>query len=112
MGTYDGYLVKFDPEKHTLINLGKPLRQQRIQALILYKKIIFGIGGEPDGLPRWFVYDPETGSFELGGTLKDEKNKPIHEPINTLIVTADGKIFGSFSGRLGSVFRIEPGKTR
>lgn len=112
LGTFDGYIAQFNPETQTIVNLGKPLRQQRIQALIFYKGIVFGIGGEPDGLPRWFIYDPKTRSFELGGTLRDAQNKLIYEPVNTVIKTNDGQIFGSFSGRLGSLFRIETEKTK
>ncbi len=107
LGTYDGYLARFDPEKETIVNLGKPLRQQRIQALLFYKDIIFGIAGEPDGLARWFMYDPRLGGFHLGGTLKDARNKLIYEPVNTCIVCKDGTILGSYSGRLGSLFRIK-----
>ncbi|MCX7704726.1 MAG: hypothetical protein N2115_00500, partial [bacterium] len=81
-------------------------------ALIYFNKMVFGIGGEPDGLPRWFIYNPETKGFELGGTLKDEKNRPIYEPVNTLFITKDGRIYGSYSGRLGSLFRIETGKKK
>lgn len=107
LGTYDGYIAQFNPQTQTIINLGKPLRQQRIQTLIFYRKFVFGIGGEPDGLPRWFIYDPETRSFEPGGTLKDEKNKLVYEPVNTMIVTKNGEIIGSVSGRLGSLFKIK-----
>ncbi|MCM8759468.1 MAG: hypothetical protein NC906_06830 [Candidatus Omnitrophica bacterium] len=112
LGTFDGYIVQFNPETQTIVNLGKPLRQQRIQSLVFYKGVVFGIGGEPDGLPRWFVYDPKTRSFELGGTLKDKNNKLIYEPINTMILTKNGQIFGSFFGRLGSLFKIEMVKTK
>lgn len=112
IGTYDGYIVKFDPENQTIINLGKPFRQQRIQALVYYKNVIFGIGGEPDGLPRWFIYDPATRGFEPGGTLRDEKNKLIYEPVNLLFVTTQGRIYGSFSGRLGSLFKVNMGRSK
>ncbi|MCM8763826.1 MAG: hypothetical protein NC830_00440 [Candidatus Omnitrophica bacterium] len=111
LGTFDGYIVQFNPVTQTIINLGKPLRQQRIQGLVFHKGVIFGIGGEEEGLPRWFLYNPATRSFELGGTLKDEKKRLIYEPANTLILTKTGTIIGSFSGRLGSLFKIESGKT-
>jgi len=110
LGTFDGYIAQFNPETQTIVNLGKPLRQQRIQTLIFFKKNLFGIGGEPDGLPRWFIYNPETRGFQLGGTLKDEKNRLIYEFVNTAILKKDGTIIGSFSGRLGSLFKIETGK--
>ena len=107
LGTFDGYIVEFNPISATLVNLGKPLRQQRIQSLICVNNIIFGIGGEPDGLPRWFIYNPSTRNFEIGGTLKTQDNKLILEPVNTLLVTSGNKIYGSFSGRLGNLFLIE-----
>ncbi|MCM8822565.1 MAG: hypothetical protein NC831_07140 [Candidatus Omnitrophica bacterium] len=110
LGTFDGYIVEFNPVSQKLINLGKPLRQQRIQGLVYYKGIIFGIGGEEDGLPRWFLYNPETRGFELCGTLKDEKGRLINEPVNTLIIAINKGITGSFSGRLGCLFKIELGK--
>ncbi|HON06215.1 MAG TPA: hypothetical protein P5065_06860 [Candidatus Ratteibacteria bacterium] len=107
LGTFDGYIVEFNPISETMINLGKPLRQQRIQALACVDNIIFGIGGEHDGLPRWFIYNPSTRNFEIGGTLKTQDNKLILEPVNTLLVTSGNKIYGSFSGRLGNLFLIE-----
>ncbi|MGC8804608.1 MAG: PQQ-binding-like beta-propeller repeat protein [Candidatus Ratteibacteria bacterium] len=112
LGTYDGYIAAFNPDTNVIINLGKPLRQQRIQALVFFNGIVFGIGGESDGLARWFVYDPSTRSFHLGGTLKNSENRLIYEPVNTMIVTKKGEIIGSFSGRLGSLFVIKTGKEK
>ncbi|HOL35774.1 MAG TPA: hypothetical protein PK303_07185 [bacterium] len=112
LGTFDGYIASFNPETGTLVNLGKPLRQQRIQALVFLNGVVFGIGGEPDGLARWFVYDPLTRNFQLGGTLKNKENRLIYEPVNTMIVTKEGEIIGSFSGRLGCLFTIKIGKEK
>ncbi|HOL49910.1 MAG TPA: hypothetical protein PK165_06730 [bacterium] len=112
LGTFDGYIASFNPETGTLINLGKPLRQQRIQSLVFFNGIVFGIGGESDGLARWFIYDPLTRGFNLGGTLKSKENKLIYEPVNAMIATNEGVIIGSFSGRLGSLFIIKTGKEK
>jgi len=106
-GTFDGYIASFNPESNVMKNLGKPFRQQRIQALVYFNNIIFGIGGEPDGLPRWFIYDTIAGTFEIGGTLKNTENKLIYEPVNSMIYLENNKIYGSFSGRLGSLFVIQ-----
>ncbi len=110
LGTFDGYIIEFDPATGTMINLGKPFRQQRIQALVYVNGLVFGVGGETDGIPRWFIYNPSTRSFEIGGTLKTEDNKLIFEPVTCLVITPENTIYGSFSGRLGNLFLIEPKK--
>ena len=108
-GTFDGYLFTFDPAAGEVVNLGKPLRQQRIQGLAFSGGKLYGIGGEPEGLPRSFAFDPVTRSFELGGTLKSDLGN-IYEPIGAMVADPDGNIYIGVTGRLGNLFMWRAGE--
>jgi hypothetical protein len=82
-GTSDGYLVKIDWEAKDrgamvppqLLSLGKPLAQSTIQVLAparinlfdspsLDHRLDLGIGGNLDGMPRWFVVENQKDVFQ------------------------------------------------
>ena len=63
-GTSDGYLFRFDPASATIEGFGKPLRQHGIRGLALSPDgWVYGVGGEPLGLPRLFAFDPSDANF-------------------------------------------------
>jgi hypothetical protein len=111
-GTFDGYIFTFNPKTLEVINYGKPLRQQRVQGLAFSKGKLYGIGGEPDGFPRAFAFDPQTKSFQLGGTLKFGPGTydMIMEPVGAMVADKDGNIYIGTTGRLGNLYVWEVGK--
>jgi outer membrane protein assembly factor BamB len=108
-GTFDGYLFTFDPKTLQVVNLGKPLRQQRIRGLAFRNGKLIGIGGEDDGMPRSFAFDPQTRGFELGGAIPDPAgNNPILEPIGAFLGLPDGTVYFSTTGRLANLYMWKP----
>lgn len=111
-GTYDGYIFTFNPKTLEVINYGKPLRQQRTQGLAFSKGRLYGVGGEPNGLPRAFAFDPQTKSFELGGLLRYGIGSYdfIMDPVSAMVADKDGNIYVGSTGRLGNLFvwEVEP----
>jgi len=117
-GTFDGYLFTFDPKTLEVVNLGKPLRQRRIQGLAFSKGKLYGIGGEDEGMPRAFAFDPKTRGFELGGLLRADTNGTdypptgimkgeqgyIYEPIGAMVTDEQGNIYIGTTGRLGNLY--------
>ncbi len=97
-GSFDGYLFTFNPKSNEVINLGKPFRAQRIQGLAFRKGKLYGIGGDEDGIPRTFNFDPRTRGFELGGPPASG-----FEPIGAMLADADGNIYFSTVGRLANL---------
>jgi hypothetical protein len=66
-GTTDGYLFGLDPATLAVTNFGKPLRQAHVVGLACGPDgILYGVGGEPEGLARTFAYDLATHGFTLG----------------------------------------------
>ena len=110
-GTFDGYLFTFDLETHEVVNLGKPLRQQRIRGLAFSRGKLYGVGGEEEGLQRSFAVDLETRGFELGGTLKSEVQfRHLYDPVGAMVADEDGNIYLGMTGRLGNLFVWERGE--
>jgi hypothetical protein len=109
-GTFDGYIFTFHPKTLEVINQGKPLRQQRIQGFAFSKGRLYGVGGEPDGLPRAFAFDPQSKSFQLGGLLRFGAGTYdfIMEPVGAMVADPDGTIYLGSTGRLGNVFVWQP----
>lgn len=103
-GSFDGYIFTFDPKTHEVVNLGKPLRQQRIQGLVFSGDKLYGVGGEEEGLPRAFAYDPQTSGFQLGGTLRVAAGDIIREPVGGLVADQEGRIYVGTTGRLGNLY--------
>ena len=123
-GTFDGYLFTFDPKTLEVVNLGKPLRQRRIQGLVFSRGKLYGVGGEAEGMPRAFAFDLKTRGFELGGTLRADtkdtdyptsgimKNEQgyIYEPIGAMVADEQGNIYIGATGRLGNLYVWEVGR--
>jgi len=108
-GTFDGYLFTFNPKTNTVVNLGKPFRAQRIRGLAFRNGKLYGIGGDDDGMPRSFAYDPATRGFELGGAIPDPAGaNPILEPIGAFLGLPDGTIYFSTTGRLANLYIWKP----
>lgn len=68
-GRFDGYIFTPDLSTITVVNLGKPLRQQRILGLAFQRGKVYGISGEAQGRPRTFASNPQAGGFDLGNTI-------------------------------------------
>ncbi|MDD3926558.1 MAG: hypothetical protein PHT33_07855 [bacterium] len=70
-GTNDGLLFIMDTEAGTIINLGKPVKEDRIRALTVgLDGRVYGIGGEENGCAHLFNYDPRTRELrDLGVPL-------------------------------------------
>jgi outer membrane protein assembly factor BamB len=109
-GTFDGYIFTFNPKTLEVINLGKPLRQQRLRGLAFSTGRLYGIGGEDDGFCRSFAFDPKTRGFELGGTLRTTDNKVITAPVGAMAADKDGNIYIGTTGRLGNLYVWEARK--
>lgn len=111
-GTFDGYLFALDAWTQSIAVHGKPLRQQRIQGLAVSKGKHYGVGGEPDGMPRVFAFDPQSRTFEIGGLLRFGTGTYdyIMEPIGAMVADREGNIFLGSTGRLGNLFVWEAGK--
>jgi len=114
-GTFDGYLFSLDLKTMTVVNLGKPLRQHRMPGLIFRNGKLYGIGGEEDGLPRTFMFDPTTRGFVLGGPVQPEI-PPGHGPRSlygfsapAAVVDPQGRIYLGTTGRHGKLYRWNPG---
>jgi len=105
-GTYDGYLFTFDPETSEVRNLGKPLRQQRICGLAFGAGgILYGVGGEAEGMARSFAYDPRSARFTLGGALRRSPSGwPVMDPVNAMVVDTRGNAYIASGGRLGNLY--------
>ena len=113
-GTFDGYLFSLDLKTLKVVNLGKPLRQQRMPGLVCRDGKLYGIGGEEDGYPRTFVFDPATRGFTLGGPVQTEVT-PGHGPRSlyefsapALVVDPLGRIYLATTGRHGKLYRWNP----
>jgi len=108
-GTFDGYLFTFDPKTNAVVNLGKPFRAQRIRGLAFGNGKLYGIGGDADGMPRSFAFDPKTRGFELGGAIADPAGaNPILEPIGAFFSLPNGVIYFSTTGRMANLYMWKP----
>lgn len=108
-GTFDGYLFTFDPKTNMVVNIGKPFRTQRIRGLAFRNGKLYGIGGDDDGMPRSFAFDPQTRGFELGGAIPDPNGgSPLLEPIGAMFSLPDGTIYFSTTGRLANLYMWKP----
>jgi hypothetical protein len=114
-GTFDGYLFTLNLQTMQVINLGKPLRQARIPGLLLHGGKVYGIGGDEEGLPRLFLYDPATRGFTLGGTVQLAPLPGFGARLlyafttPAVIADAQGRVYLATTGRLGKLYRWEPG---
>lgn len=95
--TSDGYLFRYRPKPGTLINLGKPLRQGSVAALVEGGDgLIYGVGGEDAGMPHLFRYNGPQGGYDLLGLATD----PIAPlPIGGMVVDRLGRFVLGERGR-------------
>jgi len=98
----------------TIQNLGKPIWQQRIRGLAFSQDgDLWGVGGEPGGSARVFVYRTHTGSFESGGMLHVNRT-PYYAWLayeaESMIAGPDGTLFIGETGRLAHLYLLYPWK--
>ena len=111
-GNTDGYLFQLDPEAETVKNLGKPVWQQRMQALVAGKDgNIYGIAGEEGGIARMFIYRVRSNEYEHLGMI--ESNHPpyfnwLAFEFDAMVVGHDGTIYIGENSRLAHLFIFCP----
>lgn len=111
-GTSDGYLFRFDPERMTVDNLGKPLLSYQITGLALSSDgTVYGVGGDDQDMARMFSYDPKTGSYEILGFV-DVNRRPYYSwqayVIKTMTNGLDGTIYIGESERISKLYLFFP----
>ncbi len=111
-GTSDGYLFRFDPEKPSTENLGKPLIQYRIGALVEGPDgRIYGVGGDAEDMVRLFSYTPATGAYEILGFV-DVNRRPYYTwqayVIQSMAVGPDGVIYLGEAERTSRLYLFYP----
>jgi hypothetical protein len=106
-GTYsDGYVFKMNPVTGDVINLGKPIREQRIRSLTMGPDgMLYGIGGEDDFVSKLFRYNPKTGDMRELGVIH-ERGWTVYR-IDTLIAGSDGALYLGESARISHLIRIK-----
>jgi WD40 repeat protein len=111
-GTSDGYLFRFDPEKQTVDNLGKPLIAYEINGLALSSDgILYGVGGDDQGMARMFSYDPQNGSYQILGFV-DVNRRPYYSwqayVIKVMTNGLDGTVYLGESERISKLYLFFP----
>jgi streptogramin lyase len=111
-GTSDGYLFRFDPEKLTITNLGKPLNQYRIAGLVRAANgKFYGVGGDEDEMARLFSYDPATAGYEILGFV-DVNRRPYYSwqayVVKVLAGGLDGTIYIGSAERISRLYLFYP----
>ncbi len=111
-GTSDGYLFRFDPDKLTIQNLGKPLLQYRIAGLVgAANGKIYGVGGDEDEMARLFSYDPGTASYEILGFV-DVTRRPYYTwqayVVKAMAAGLDGTVYIGQGERISRLYLFYP----
>ena len=111
-GTYsDGYLFKLDPKSGKVICMGKPIRQQRIRGLTFGEDgLLYGIGGEDNGISKVFRYNPDNGDMRELGVIHED-GWTIYR-MDTIITGADGYIYIGESSRTSHLIKLKEIKYR
>ncbi len=106
-GTYsDGYVFRIDPASGEVINLGKPLREQRIRALTIGPDgMLYGIGGEDSFISKLFRYNPRNGDMRELGVIH-ERGWTVYR-IDTIIAGSDGALYLGESSRISHLIKIK-----
>ena len=111
-GTTDGHLFRFDPKAALVEGFGKPLRQHRIRGLARGADgLIYGVGGEEEGLPRLFAFDPVQRRMYLGtwpGGMQPEGGNRTFGDIGAVVSTADGTLICGERERRGYLLLYYP----
>ena len=113
-GTSDGFIFRFDPEAKKISNLGKPIMQNRIRGLAFsHDGDLYGMGGEPGGAVRLFVYRSAERSYENLGLL-DVNRIPYYAWLayeaDSMVTGQDGTIFIGETGRIAHLYILYPWK--
>jgi len=111
-GTSDGYLFRLDPEKLTIVNLGKPLNQYHIAGLASGPDgKLYGVGGDTSEMARMFSFDPATGSYELLGFI-DVNRRPYYTwqayVIGAIVSGKQGPIYIGEDERISKLYFFYP----
>lgn len=108
-GTSDGYLFELrfrEPGKHSLRSWGKALSQGGIQGMVCEggeALQLFGIGGNAEGMPRSFRFDPEHGL--IPGGIPHVDGRPSMLGFGRVIVDDNGVIWAGERDRIGRLVR-------
>ncbi len=108
----DGYLFRFDPASLRMDNLGKPLNQYRVRALVLARNgKLYGAGGDDDEMARLFSYDPARGVYEMLGMV-DVNRRPYYSwqayVIGAAALGLDGTVYLGQSERKSKLYLYYP----
>jgi sugar lactone lactonase YvrE len=111
-GTSDGFVFRFDPTSRKIVNLGKPMWQTRIRGLAFSQEgDLYGVGGDPGGAARLFVYRTTEGGYENLGLL-DVNRSPYYTWLafeaDSMLAGPDGTIFIGESGRISHLYLLYP----
>ena len=111
-GTSDGYLLRLNPTKLTVVNLGKPLNQYRIRGLVMaHNERLYGIGGDDDEIARLFCYDPAAGVYEILGMI-DVNRRPYYSwqgyVFDAMVIGLDGTVYMGQAERKSKLYLYYP----
>lgn len=111
-GTSDGYLFRLDPQKLSIVNLGKPLNQYHVAGLATGEDgKIYGVGGDTSEMARMFSYDPVTGAYEVLGFI-DVNRRPYYTwqayEVGTVIADQRGAIYIGENERISRLYLFYP----
>jgi sugar lactone lactonase YvrE len=110
-GTSDGYLFSADAGFKEILNHGKPLRQGGIHGLVAVRQgdtlVLYGVGGEKDGMPRGFAFEPARGAYRLGGIPQTGAGDAGLSMSGFGALAGDGRmLYAGERDRLGRVIRF------
>jgi hypothetical protein len=111
-GTSDGYLFRLDPQKLSIMNLGKPLNQYHVAGLATGEDgKIYGVGGDVSEIARMFSYDPATGAYEVLGFV-DVNRRPYYTwqayEVGAVIADQRGAIYIGEDERISRLYLFYP----
>ena len=91
----DGYMFRFDPRHHRLVNLGRPLLEVGLRALTITPDgSIYGAGGAPEyGIAHMFRYHPDSGFEDLGQLDSAVCPFGVAVRIACMATSADGTVY-------------------
>ena len=109
--TADGYMFVFDPEKGTVINLGKPIRQSRIKSIVQGADgKIYALAGEENGIAHLVTYDPKTRGMEDLGAIGPSVWSWLVYRAGAMVAHPSGRIFIGEAERISALVIYDPAK--
>jgi hypothetical protein len=111
-GTSDGYLFRLDPKALSVVNLGKPLNQNRIDGLVVATSgKLYGVGGDEGEMARLFSYDPRDGVYEVLGFV-DVNRRPYYtwqaDVVGAMAGGRDGTVYIGENERISKLYLFYP----